>query len=256
MHTSVIKRILVIVITCLLLGLNVFLIYARNQSNFNFPQAKNIKQQHQAFFTHLLPTIDKYSRSLKYEHNRTLLLYKKYLHHQKITHAEYKFLNQLYQSDTYQVYSNFDLHCYACWKMLLQRSGNIPVSILLAQASIESNNGTSNMFKKSRNLFNVLCHEPRCGILIKNQYSLYITTSIRSCTSIEESIQLYINNLNISAEYQHFRQHRANLARIKSANGFQLLHCGSKKIKERIIPNREKICELIKKYQLTQYDNT
>lgn len=92
-------------------------------------------------------------------------------------------------------------------KEYLKRIDTIPVSLVLAQAAIESNWGKSRFAREANNLFGEWTWGKR-GIVPKNrpEGERY---KIRIFSSLEESIASYMRNLNRHWAYEEFREARA-----------------------------------------------
>jgi len=100
----------------------------------------------------------------------------------------------------YRIKSLYDKEEY------LKRVDTIPVSLVLAQAAIESNWGKSRFAREANNLFGEWTWGKR-GIVPKNrpEGERY---KIRIFSSLEESIASYMRNLNRHWAYEEFRDAR------------------------------------------------
>ncbi len=89
----------------------------------------------------------------------------------------------------------------------LKRIDTIPVSLVLAQAAIESRWGKSRFAREANNLFGMWTWGKR-GIVPKNrpEGERY---KIRIFSSLEESVASYMRNLNRHWAYEEFREARA-----------------------------------------------
>jgi Bax protein len=121
-----------------------------------------------------------------------------------VTPAELAQLKKL--AKTYRIASLYDKSAY------LKRIDTIPVSLVLAQAAIESNWGRSRFARVANNLFGEWTWGKR-GIIPRNrpEGKRY---KIRIFDSLEASIASYMRNLNRHWAYQEFREARAE-ARVK-----------------------------------------
>ena len=93
---------------------------------------------------------------------------------------------------------------------LLNRVDEIPVSMVLAQAAIESAWGTSRFARDANNLFGQWCYEKGCGLvpLRRNPGSKH---EVKKFDSIEDAIEEYLHNLNTNNAYNYLREVRTNL---------------------------------------------
>ena len=128
-----------------------------------------------------------------------------------VTPAEQEKLKRL--AKKYRIKSLYDKEAYR------KRIDTIPVSLVLAQASIESNWGKSRFAREANNLFGEWTWGKR-GIVPKNR-APGKTHKIRIFDSLEGSVASYMRNLNRHWAYSEFREARY-LARKsgKPFNGF------------------------------------
>lgn len=190
------------------------------------------------------------NQSFQIGHYNVWRLYQKHLRHQKLNHHQYNELNKAFHDNI-----NFNPNNENDWKTLLIHDNIIPTSFVLAEASYQSHNGTTALFKKSNNLFNMTCHAAGCGLIptITNN-SFYSVSETRRFKSADISIDRYMEAFN---EYPDFSQLR-KLRQIaehsnKSLTGYNLLQCGQRNSKVSIA-NKTAICNLIKRFHLTNYD--
>ena len=93
---------------------------------------------------------------------------------------------------------------------LLNRVDEIPVSMVLAQAAIESAWGTSRFARDANNLFGQWCYKKGCGLvtLRRNPGSKH---EVKKFDSVEDAIEEYLHNLNTNNAYNYLREVRKNL---------------------------------------------
>jgi Bax protein len=121
-----------------------------------------------------------------------------------------------------------------------------PVSIVLAQAAIESGWGSSRFFVKGNNIFGAWTWDKKAK---KIPASKNKKVFLRKFNNILESVEDYYYSLNVSWAYKKFR-----LVRLKTSDPLLL----SKHLdKYSILRKRyvEKIKTVIKENNLQQYDN-
>lgn len=249
---STTKTGLVVVTTLILVAINVMMIFSRMSNIPDFGSIKNINQRKKQFFTYLLPKIEKVNNNASANHHYIWTLYKKHLRHKKFTHSEYKVLNTTYQDINY-----FQPNNKKDWDELLNGTGKMPNSFLLAEASYQSHNGTSTVFKKSRNIFNITCHATRCGVSFHQHHnnSPYLISEIKVFDSVQTSVGSYLTILNSNLRYDNLRRMRKMARNSKKYRNIDtFLKCNNKHQKKNGIANKEAICQIIKEYNLTQYD--
>lgn len=94
------------------------------------------------------------------------------------------------------------------WEALKRRVDTWPISLILAQAAIESNWGRSRFAQEGNNLFGLHCHTTGCGIVPKHRaphqhYEVQRFPDQLSC------IRTYLHTLNTHPAYQALRHVRA-----------------------------------------------
>lgn len=94
--------------------------------------------------------------------------------------------------------------------ILLLRVDTIPVSMVLAQAAVESGWGTSRFAEEAHNLFGHWCYNPGCG-LVPEQRRAGAKHEVKKFNNVEESLTAYFNNINTHNAYRQWRQLRAQL---------------------------------------------
>jgi Bax protein len=93
---------------------------------------------------------------------------------------------------------------------LLKRIDIIPVEVVLAQAAIESNWGTSAFATKYNNLFGTRTSSKKNGIIPKKRAKSE-TYRVAAYRTVNESIRSYLRNINTHKAYAEFRNNRAKL---------------------------------------------
>ncbi len=84
----------------------------------------------------------------------------------------------------------------------------IPASMIIAQSAIESAWGTSRFAKEGNNFFGQWCFKKGCGIVPSKRNSSD-KHEVKKYSSVKESIQEYIFNVNTHKSYYKFRKFRA-----------------------------------------------
>ncbi len=90
---------------------------------------------------------------------------------------------------------------------LTERIDTVPASLALVQAAKESGWGTSRFAVEGNNLFGQRCYEAGCGLAPKGRSAP--SFSVKTFTSVEESVTRYLYNLNTNARYAEFRRVRS-----------------------------------------------
>ena len=84
----------------------------------------------------------------------------------------------------------------------------IPVSMVLAQAALESAWGTSRFSREANNFFGHWCFTEGCGIE-PNERAEGKKHEVKMFDNVEESLRIYFRNINSHPAYQSVRQIRA-----------------------------------------------
>jgi len=107
-------------------------------------------------------------------------------------------------------------------EQLLLRVDSVPPSLALAQAAIESGWGTSRFAVQGNNLFGQWCYSKGCGLvpLRRNSGSHH---EVAKFSTVSESVESYIRNINTHRAYIDLRASRASLRNAESSvSGYQL----------------------------------
>ena len=184
----------------IVLGLGYFL-GSLTQSLPDFSVYTNVKEKKDAFFSFMLPLVNKKNLDIRKERQFLLLMREKKgiafssNERRKIEKLSTKYgLGEL-DTETREL------------SLLLNRVDEIPVSMVLAQAAIESAWGTSRFARDANNLFGQWCYEKGCGLvpLRRNPGSKH---EVKKFDSVEDAIEEYLHNLNTNNAYNYLREVR------------------------------------------------
>ncbi|WP_457596382.1 glucosaminidase domain-containing protein [Hydrogenimonas sp.] len=159
---------------------------------------KDPKAQKEAFVKILYPIILKAEEKIRRERAFVEAFFATLERGEIVTPAEQARLEAL--AKKYRVKKLYDKEAY------LMRIDTIPVSLVLAQAAIESNWGKSRFAKEANNLFGEWTWGKR-GIVPKHREPGK-THKIRIFDSLEASVASYMKNLNRHWAYEGFRKAR------------------------------------------------
>lgn len=114
---------------------------------------------------------------------------------------------------------NLDFKSESAYKKLLLRVDQIPESLALVQAAIESAWGTSYFAKEGNNLFGQWCFTEGCGLVPRGRKE-GLNHEVKVFGSVNEAVRAYMRNLNTHAAYMQLRniryQFRQNDKELKS----------------------------------------
>ncbi|MDX1692638.1 MAG: glucosaminidase domain-containing protein [Ketobacteraceae bacterium] len=154
----------------------------------DFAAYDNVKEKKQAFFEYLRPLAE--------EENQRLAQLRASLD----TLSESK-LKKL--ADDYGLPEDSDNLA----EKLKKRIDEIPVSLVLAQAAIESAWGTSRFARKGNNLFGQWCFTEGCG-MVPQARAADASHEVRTFKTARNAIRSYMHNLNSHRAYSKVRQLR------------------------------------------------
>ena len=93
---------------------------------------------------------------------------------------------------------------------LLTKFDELPVTLVLAQAAIESGWGTSRFTRLGNSLFGEWTFEPGNGIIPANRQPGK-THEVKAFPSLQDAIASYIKNINRNNAYKELRKYRADM---------------------------------------------
>jgi len=171
-----------------------------NSAKPDFSSFDNVKEKKAAFFSYLRPLIDEQNARIR-ELREELLSLKE---QSALTEDEKAWLIALaerYKLDLESAPDKNDLDA------LLKRVEELPASLVLSQAAIESAWGTSRFAREGNNFFGQWCFKEGCGLIpgrrdegARHEVAVFDTT--------EEAISSYFRNINSHAAYSEFRELR------------------------------------------------
>lgn len=153
----------------------------------NFEQIQDSKQRKIVFFNYLQPIIEK--------ENKKILLIRQLIKNDKFSLKQQQKLAKKYRIKN------------PTKSKLLHKIDIIPVSLVLAQAAIESNWGRSRFSKYWHNYFGIWCFESGCGVVPKKRHE-NAKHEIAMFSSPSKSIEYYLLNINRNFAYVTLRKIR------------------------------------------------
>lgn len=167
----------------------------------DFRKIKDPKIKKSAF----IKTITKEARPILYtlEKQRTILLglYLRYRSGDPLSDDEQQWVLKLAR---HMEIKGFDSDVHKSWLQLIKRTDTIPLSLLIAQAAIESAWGTSRFAREGNNYFGIWCSRPGCGIVPK-QREEGATHEVERYSNISNAIRKYIHILNTRPAFKELR---------------------------------------------------
>ncbi len=186
----------------------------------NFAAITDITARKKAFVDYLKPAIDQLNQERAEERQTLVTIYTNmragkapdyWQRHQLKMWAERYDLD--FQADKLKTLA----------RKLLLHLDQIPTSMVLAQAALESAWGTSRFVQTGNNFFGQWCFKKGCGMvpIARNEDAKH---EVKYFDSPEDSIKTYFENINKHAAYQELRQLRARTrAEGKALSGLNLV---------------------------------
>ena len=156
----------------------------------------SVKEQKREFKKILLPMIEKENQKILKERDEVIQIFKEptfMLERDKIIR-----LSQL--AKKYKIKDIYDKEEF------LKKIDVIPPRLILAQGAVESAWGRSHFVKEANNIFGQWDYSGR-GLIPRNR-DANATHTIRIFKSLEESLSVYMRNLNRNPAYREFRELR------------------------------------------------
>ncbi len=147
------------------------------------------------------------------ERERTILLslYLRYRSGESLSSEEQQWVFELAQIRKVKKFSS---DSEESWSELLMRTDGIPLSLIIAQAALESAWGTSRFAREGNNYFGIWCFQPGCG-MVPNRREEGATHEVEQYPDLRAGIENYIYILNTRSAFEELRrlrhQQRLNL---------------------------------------------
>ncbi|SMC08755.1 glucosaminidase domain-containing protein [Nitratiruptor tergarcus] len=181
----------------LLVMLTLFVYAADGLPNWYY-SIKDVKLQKQKFFEILRPLVEKENKKILQQRAFVKRFFQEYRKNPLVDDALLQKLARL--AKKYRIKELYNEQEY------LKKIDTIPVSLVLAQAALESGWGKSRFAKEANNLFGEWTYGKHG--LVPKQRTPGKKHKIRIFKTIEDSIASYMLNLNRHAAYKEFRMAR------------------------------------------------
>lgn len=172
----------------------------------DFKKINHIPDRKQSFFNYLMPAIE-YQNQLIRERRQILKgIALKIELNLALSNAQEDYMVTM--RDRYRVPPENDRN--QAVELLLRRVDTLPVSMVLAQAAMESAWGTSRFAREANNLFGQWCYSKGCGLIPKQRSSKDVH-EVQKFRSVDRAIGAYFLNINSHPAYQKIREVREEL---------------------------------------------
>lgn len=173
----------------------------------DFNSFDQVQDKKRAFFTFLTPMIEAENRSIQRQRQALLQIYSEYQQHSSLSRQSEKRLLRLQKQ--YRL-DDDSLETDEVLNTLLLRVDEVPVSMALAQAAIESAWGTSRFALVANNYFGQWCFKKGCGVVPSSRPSGEYH-EVAKFKTVQASVASYIRNINTHNAYRPLRVKRASL---------------------------------------------
>ena len=213
----------------------------------NFGEIPAGRERKAAFFGYFLPIVDNQNRAIQNTRRR---LHDWYQNRDEISAQVKDEIRKI--ASRYRI-DDFDIENDQSWEILLNRVDIVPPSLALAQAANESAWGTSRFARQGNNFFGQWCFKKGCGLVPKKR-DANKTHEVAAFDSPQESVKMYIRNLNSNRAYKTLRDLRAQLRESdKPITGHELA-AGLNRYSERGSEYVSELREMIEYNKLNTYD--
>ena len=205
------------------------------------------RERKAAFFGYFLPIVETQNRSILETRQK---LADWYLNRDEISSEDASEINTI--AIRYRIH-NFDVDNDTSWQKLLRRVDVVPPSLALAQAANESAWGTSRFARQAYNFYGQWCFEPGCGLVPKKRQAGK-THEVAAFDSPQESVKMYVRNLNSNGAYKTLRDVRAQLRQLNKPVTGHALAAGLNRYSERGLEYVSELRSMIEYNKLARYD--
>jgi Bax protein len=170
----------------------------------DFTVYDNVKHKKLAFFEYMLPLVKEQNSLIKDQRERLLEL--RHLSVSEFSRAQEDLVTKLIKE--YRVKS--DQLSKEDINQLLLRVDEVPASLALAQAAMESAWGTSRFAVQANNLFGQWCYTKGCG-LVPLRRDAGNSHEVEKFRTVSDAVSSYLRNINSHRAYAGLRKDRAQL---------------------------------------------
>ena len=170
----------------------------------DFTVYDNVKDKKLAFFEYMLPLVREQNSLIKNQREKLLDL--RHLSVPEFSRAQEDMVSKLIKE--YRIksgeLSEEDIN------QLLLRVDEVPASLALAQAAMESAWGTSRFAVQANNLFGQWCYTKGCG-LVPLRRDAGSSHEVEKFRTVSDAVSSYMRNINSHRAYAGLRKDRAQL---------------------------------------------
>ncbi len=167
----------------------------------DFALINNVSARKSAFFEYMLPFVEEANYEILKQRDEIKRIQSAFLEGKRIGKRDRGRIDSLLEEYKFDPVDELGEETFL---HLLTRADEIPPSLALSQAALESGWGTSRFVKEGHNLFGMWCYEPGCGIVPKRRPKGK-TYEVASYSSPRDSFLAYFRNLNTNRYYLEMR---------------------------------------------------
>ena len=213
----------------------------------DFPQVKSTTERKNLFLRGVLPLVLRVNERLSRDRSRLLQIEQHLKTRQQLSEGDAAWLANL--EELYSVEPG-DL------RSLLLRVDQVPLSLALAQAAIESGWGTSRFATLGNALFGQWTENPNVRGLLPADRSENQFHRVRAFSKLIRSVWKYAHNLNTHPAYGEFRQRRGETRQAGKPLSGSVLALTLTRYSERGPAYTEELRTIIRVNRLNEFDRT
>jgi len=187
----------------------------------DFASISSVKEKKRQFFNFLRPAITRENQRLLKLRQKVLLVLEQSSFDQTLSEGDLQFIDK--EAKRYRI--NKSLAPFEKLNELIKRIDIIPKALILVQAANESAWGTSRFARVGLNFFGLWCYKKGCG-MVPNGRNVGAKHEVASFSTVDESVQRYIHNINSNNAYNVFRNIRVQLHQQAQPLSAQVLAAG------------------------------
>jgi|TARA_B110000037_G_scaffold220312_1_gene287822 Bax protein len=175
----------------------------------DFTDYTSTAEKKQAFFEYLTPRVETALAGVRQSRDELLEIEENWNRREKLRRGEKKALRRWAEDYEIELDPDADL-TKSDLAAIKARVDVVPVSLVIAQASLESGWGSSRFSREGNNLFGMRCYTRGCGI-IPSRRPEGATFEVTRFDTLADCFTAYLKNLNTHNAYAELRRIRASL---------------------------------------------
>ncbi len=187
-------------------GLLLVPLLSHGESVPRFSEIKDVIEKKVSFFSHMAPIIASANKVVRQEREMLHIVLPAF-QRGVTSHSQRGIVSVL--AVKYEVPFS-DYPSLFTVESLLRRVDEVPVSLALAQAAIETGWGSSRFAQQHKNYFGLWCFTPGCGVVPKQRNPI-LSHEVANFPSIADGTAAYLHVLNTRNLLKPFRSARAEL---------------------------------------------